>query len=175
MNKIFLPVMILLGSLLYSWFWNCFRKPECSNSEPLSVEQSLAPPTLEDSTKKIPSAEELVLFEPLDVYFERGQSSINKSEEIDNWLSTAKTYLEKNPNEKLIITGYSDSDGSDALNLELSIKRAEIVKNILSKEGFSLANLDIEGKGETEPLVANDTPENKAKNRRVSISLLKKI
>jgi len=175
MNKIFLPVMILLGSLLYSWFWNCFRKPECSNSEPLSVEQSLAPPTLEDSTKKIPSAEELVLFEPLDVYFERGQSSINKSEEIDNWLSTAKTYLEKNPNEKLIITGYSDSDGSDALNLELSIKRAEIVKNILSKEGFSLANLDIAGKGETEPLVANDTPENKAKNRRVSISLLKKI
>ena len=175
MNKIFLPVMILLGSLLYSWFWNCFRKPECSNSEPLSVEQSLAPPTLEDSTKKIPSAEELVLFEPLDVYFERGQSSINKSEEIDNWLSTAKTYLEKNPNEKLIITGYSDSDGSDALNLELSIKRAEIVKNILSKEGFSLANLDIAGKGETEPLVANDTPENKAKNRRVSISLLKKV
>lgn len=175
MNKIFLPVMILLGSLLYSWFWNCFRKPECSNSEPLSVEQSLAPPTLEDSTKKIPSAEELVLFEPLDVYFERGQSSINKSEEIDNWLSTAKTYLEKNPNEKLIITGYSDSDGSDALNLELSIKRAEIVKNILSKEGFSLANLDIAGKGETEPLVANDTPENKAKNRRVSISLFKKV
>ena len=174
MNKFFLPLMILLGSLLYSWFWNCFRKPECSNSEPLSVEQSIVPPTLEDSTKKTHSGEEVVLFEPLEVYFEKGQSSINKSEKIDNWLSTAKRYLEKNPNEKLIITGYSDSDGSDALNLDLSIKRADIVKNILSKEGFSLANLEIVGKGETEHLVANHTPENKAKNRRVSISLLKK-
>ncbi len=175
MNKIFLPLMILLGSLLYSWFWNCFRKPECSNSEALIVQQSIAPPPIEDSTKITQSAEELVLFEPIEVYFESGQSSINKSEKIDNWLSTAKTYLEKNPNEKLMITGYSDSDGSDELNLGLSIKRAEIVKNILSKEGFSVANLEIAGKGETEPLVANDTPENKAKNRRVTISLLKKI
>lgn len=166
--------MILLGSLLYSWFWNCIRKPYCSVPEAFVVEQTISPPIIQDTTTKhTQSVEELLLFKPLEVYFERGQSFVNKSEEIDIWLSTAKVYLEKSPNEKLIITGYSDSDGSDVLNLELSIKRAEIVKNILTKEGFPLIKLEITGKGEADPLVGNDTPENKAKNRRVSIGLFK--
>lgn len=173
MKKIFFPLLILLGSLLYSWFWNCIRKPFCFVPKALVVEQIIPPPITKDTTKYTQSTEELLLYKPLDVYFERGQSFINKSEEIDIWLSTAKVYLEKNPNEKLIITGYSDSDGPDVLNLELSIKRAEIVKNILLKEGFSTAKLEITGKGEADPLVENDTPENKAKNRRVSIRLFK--
>ncbi|MBK9511038.1 MAG: OmpA family protein [Cytophagaceae bacterium] len=98
---------------------------------------------------------------------------MNRSAEIEAWLATAKAYLAKNPAEKLSVTGHTDSDGDDASNLALSEKRANLVKTILSKEGFSADALIVDGKGETEPIVANDTPENKAKNRRVSIRLLK--
>lgn len=177
MNKILIPLLILLGSLIYSWFWNCFRKPECAVSEPVAVEQTLAAPdtSVVEVTPPPPvlTEEEQVLFSPLDVYFESGKSSISRNEEIDSWLSTAKTYLEKNPNEKLSVTGHTDSDGSEASNQLLSAKRANLVKSILTKEGFGASNLEVFGKGEAEPIADNATEEGKSKNRRVSIRLIK--
>lgn len=182
MNRLLIPLLILLGSLLFSWFWNCNRKDYCPDCQPkASVTELASVPVLadtvtvqaEDTTQANLTPEEKVLFEPLDVYFQSGKSSINRTEEINTWLSTAKTYLEKNPNEKLSLTGYTDSDGDDDSNIVLSKKRAGIVKAILVKDGFADADLILIGKGETEPIADNDTPENKAKNRRVSIRLIK--
>ncbi|CAN1485315.1 OmpA Outer membrane protein and related peptidoglycan-associated (lipo)proteins [Spirosomataceae bacterium] len=182
MNRLLIPLLILLGSLLFSWFWNCNRKDYCPDCQPkASVTELASVPVLadtvtvqaEDTTQANLTPEEKVLFEPLDVYFQSGKSSINRTEEINTWLSTAKTYLEKNPNEKLSLTGYTDSDGDDDSNIVLSKKRADIVKAILVKDGFADADLILIGKGETEPIADNDTPENKAKNRRVSIRLIK--
>jgi OOP family OmpA-OmpF porin len=182
MNRLLIPLLILLGSLLFSWFWNCNRKDYCPDCQPkASVTELASVPVLadtvtvqaEDTTQANLTPEEKVLFEPLDVYFQSGKSSINRTEEINAWLSTAKTYLEKNPNEKLSLTGYTDSDGDDDSNIVLSKKRAGIVKAILVKDGFADADLTLIGKGETEPIADNDTPENKAKNRRVSIRLIK--
>ncbi len=179
MNRLLIPLLILLGSLLFSWFWNCNRKDYCPDCQPKAavaaapiVADTVTVPT-EDTTQANLTPEEKVLFEPLDVYFQSGKSSINRTEEINTWLTTAKAYLEKNPNEKLSVTGHTDSDGDDASNVALSEKRAGIVKAILVKDGFSDAGLTVIGKGESEPIAENDTPENKAKNRRVSIRLIK--
>lgn len=182
MNRFLIPLLILLGSLLFSWFWNCNRKDYCPDCQPKATVAEVAPapavadtiatPT-EDTTQLNLTPEEKILFAPLDVYFESGRSSIIHTEEIDAWLATAKKYLEKNPNEKLSLTGHTDSDGDDATNVKLSERRAGIVKGILAKEGFAAANLEVIGKGEAEPIAENDTPENKAKNRRVSIRLIK--
>jgi outer membrane protein OmpA-like peptidoglycan-associated protein len=176
MNKILIPLLILLGSLIYSWFWNCIRKPECTVSEPVAVEQTLAAPdttVVEVTPPPVLTEEEQVLFSPLDVYFESGKSSISRNAEIDSWLSTAKTYLEKNPNEKLSVTGHTDDDGPEESNQLLSVKRANLVKDILTKEGFGASNLEVFGKGESEPIADNATEEGKSKNRRVSIRLIK--
>lgn len=179
MNRLLIPLLILLGSLLFSWFWNCNRKDYCPDCQPKAavaaapiVADTVTVQT-EDTTQAMLTPEEKVLFEPLDVYFQSGKSSINRTEEINTWLTTAKAYLEKNPNEKLSVTGHTDSDGDDALNIALSEKRAGIVKAILVKDGFADAGLTVIGKGESEPIAENDTPENKAKNRRVSIRLIK--
>lgn len=179
MNRFLIPLLILLGSLLFSWFWNCNRKDFCPDCQPKAavaaapiVADTVTVQT-EDTTQAMLTPEEKVLFEPLDVYFQSGKSSINRTEEINTWLTTAKAYLEKNPNEKLSVTGHTDSDGDDALNIALSEKRAGIVKAILVKDGFADAKLTVIGKGESEPIAENDTPENKAKNRRVSIRLIK--
>ncbi len=66
------------------------------------------------------------------------------------------------------IIGHTDSDGDDASNLKLSQQRAETVKNILMKEyGIDESNLNTEGRGETQPVAANNSSEGKAQNRRV--------
>lgn len=76
--------------------------------------------------------------------------------------------LKENEDLKVKIVGYTDSDGDDKANLELSKRRANAVKNVLSNEfGISGDRLSAEGKGESEPIDANTTPAGKANNRRV--------
>ncbi|HNL66613.1 MAG TPA: OmpA family protein, partial [Ferruginibacter sp.] len=62
----------------------------------------------------------------------------------------------------------TDSDGNDAANLDLSKRRAAAVKNELVKTfGIDATRITTDGMGETKPVAANDTPANKALNRRV--------
>jgi uncharacterized protein (TIGR02145 family) len=76
--------------------------------------------------------------------------------------------LKENPTINLQIVGHTDSDGDEASNLDLSKRRAVSVKNELAnKFGIAPERLSIDGKGESEPLAANDSAVNKAKNRRV--------
>lgn len=68
----------------------------------------------------------------------------------------------------LKIFGHTDSDGSDEINMKLSKERAESVKNALvTVYGISADRLSSEGKGESEPIGDNTTPDGKAQNRRV--------
>lgn len=68
----------------------------------------------------------------------------------------------------ILIVGHTDSDGSDAANLELSKKRAESVKRALVNEfGIGANRLSTDGKGESVPLNKNSNPSEKAANRRV--------
>jgi outer membrane protein OmpA-like peptidoglycan-associated protein len=76
--------------------------------------------------------------------------------------------LTENPDVKIKIVGHTDSDGADAANLDLSKRRAASVKDELVKS-FAIdgSRIETDGKGETVPIAANDTPANKALNRRV--------
>lgn len=76
--------------------------------------------------------------------------------------------LQQNSGIKIKIIGHTDSDGSDASNLELSTKRSAAVKDMLVKEfGIDASRLETDGKGETQPVTDNKTKEGKAANRRV--------
>ncbi len=173
MNRFLLPLLILLWSLAYSWFWNCHRKPYCSGETIVADTTStvVAPPPPPIDTVKVVSAEEQILFTPLDVYFDVNQSGIKKTAEVDSFIATAKKYFGKYPDKQLLITGHSDSDGSDELNQKLSENRAAKTKSFLSKEGIKAEQIITEGKGEKEPAAANDTAEGKAKNRRSTVRL----
>ena len=76
--------------------------------------------------------------------------------------------LAENPDISVKIIGHTDSDGSTTANQLLSEKRAEAIKEYLS-DNFPIAGkrMKVEGKGESEPITSNTTPEGKAKNRRV--------
>jgi outer membrane protein OmpA-like peptidoglycan-associated protein len=76
--------------------------------------------------------------------------------------------LKDNPTVKIKITGHTDGDGDDAANLDLSKRRANSVKTELTGTwGIDATRLVTDGKGESEPVAANDSSINKAKNRRV--------
>lgn len=83
-------------------------------------------------------------------------------------LKEIATILNEVPDVKVKIVGHTDADGADAANLDLSKRRAASVKNELVKSfGVNGDRLVTDGAGEGQPVAPNDTPANKALNRRV--------
>jgi outer membrane protein OmpA-like peptidoglycan-associated protein len=83
-------------------------------------------------------------------------------------LKEIATILNEVPDVKVKIVGHTDSDGQDAANLDLSKRRAASVKNELVKNfNVNGDRLVTDGLGESQPVAPNDTPSNKALNRRV--------
>ena len=67
------------------------------------------------------------------------------------------------------ITGHTDTDGDLTFNLDLSKRRAASVKQYLIAKGIKAERMTAEGFGSSKPIMPNDTPENRAKNRRIEI------
>ncbi|MEY4927127.1 MAG: hypothetical protein RI894_1563 [Bacteroidota bacterium] len=75
---------------------------------------------------------------------------------------------------KVEVHGHTDNIGNPDANMALSEKRAFAVKKWLEKKSatnFPEGRISVSAHGSTNPLVPNDSPENKAKNRRVTIVL----
>ncbi len=91
--------------------------------------------------------------------------------------------LAQNPDLSILIEGHTDDDkitgnlgGGIESNWDLSTKRATAIVNILSEnKGVNKQNLTAAGRGEFAPLMSNDTPEGKSKNRRIEIILTPKL
>ena len=71
------------------------------------------------------------------------------------------------------IAGHTDSDGSESFNQKLSQLRVDAVKKRLISKGIHSKRMRAKGYGESRPLVPNTSEENKQKNRRVEINVLK--
>ncbi len=79
--------------------------------------------------------------------------------------------LRKLPNRRVEITGHTDNMGSREGNLVLSQARADAVKNYLRASGLAAEYLSTSGVGADRPLADNDTPEGRARNRRIEFRL----
>jgi outer membrane protein OmpA-like peptidoglycan-associated protein len=74
-------------------------------------------------------------------------------------------------NVQLQVIGHTDSTGSDAVNNPLSLDRAEAVRAYLGRHNVPASRIQVEGRGEREPVADNATPAGRAQNRRVEIFL----
>jgi outer membrane protein OmpA-like peptidoglycan-associated protein len=124
-----------------------------------------------DRLKKVPLAvlKKDAVVQLQDITFETGKADLkpDSNEELDRLVSL----LEGNQTIKVEISAHTDDVGNDDSNLKLSEKRAKTVVDYLVSKNIKADRMTAKGYGETQPLVANDTDENKAKNRRVQFKI----
>ena len=107
-----------------------------------------------------------------DVLFDFDKAELKP--EADSELQKAADIIRQKGKGLILISGYTDSKGSDAYNKRLSLARAQAVKNWFEAQGLH-QNYQTEGLGATNPVAPNtnddgsDNPEGRAKNRRVEI------
>jgi len=90
-------------------------------------------------------------------------------------LKSIAEILKKYPNNDLLITGHTARAGSVESQEQLSVERADAVAELLIKMGVREQNqIFTRGMGSREPVAPSDTEENKARNRRVEITILDK-
>jgi outer membrane protein OmpA-like peptidoglycan-associated protein len=78
-----------------------------------------------------------------------------------------------NPEVEVAIHGHTDNIGGARYNMQLSIGRAESVKNYLSSKGIDPKRITTRGYGFTKPIADNATPDGRAKNRRIEFVRVK--
>ena len=103
------------------------------------------------------------------IYFDFDNSRLSQISKntLINFININKKKLNR-----YIIFGHTDTTGTIKYNMNLSIKRAEAVKEILLSQGISAKNVSVLGKGENE--LAVDTPDNTKHpaNRRAEVKIL---
>ena len=104
------------------------------------------------------------------MYFATDKTNILSASEDD--LMTLYTFLAENPKIRVLITGHTDSQGTDAYNQRLSEGRAASVKAEMVSRGIAEDRIDTDGKGESEPIDTNDTEEGRQNNRRVQVTVI---
>jgi len=103
------------------------------------------------------------------ILFNTGRSSFKSgvTKSLDGMIAIINEF----PTSEFAIRGFTDSVGSDSLNLKLSDKRANAVKDYLVKNGIDAARLTAEGFGEESPIDSNKTRAGRSKNRRVEVKV----
>ncbi|NEN23182.1 OmpA family protein [Cryomorpha ignava] len=88
-------------------------------------------------------------------------------------LKQLANFLKSNPNLRIEVAGFTDNQGDDAHNADLSNRRALAVKDFLVKtEGIDSAKITTKGYGAANPIASNDTEEGRAKNRRTEFKVI---
>lgn len=104
------------------------------------------------------------------IYF--GLSGSNIDPASKDRLNEMTEVMKANPNMRIKILGYSCNLGSDESNKELSLKRADKVKEFFLSKGIPAGRLELEGMGSANPIAPNDTEENRQRNRRVEVEII---
>ena len=106
----------------------------------------------------------------LDLKFDFDKATISDKESLEN-VKKLSEFMKKYPVYRANIIGHTDSTGRASYNMKLSLRRAEVVKKLIVKDGVYASRLTYEGRGESEPLFENINPLNRHKNRRTEVEL----
>jgi outer membrane protein OmpA-like peptidoglycan-associated protein len=104
-----------------------------------------------------------------DVLFDTGSAALKAGayQEINRVAQVLIQY----PETRIMVAGHTDSDGAEAFNQDLSVRRAESVRTALVAQGVSATRINTMGFGETQPIADNNTAAGKQLNRRVVITI----
>ncbi len=103
------------------------------------------------------------------LYSKFAQKTFTPDATLTNYTLELKNYLQKYPDKSVQVIGHTDDVGEAKANKWFGQQRANNVKNYLISQGISKDKINATSKGESDPIVPNDSEENKAKNRRIEI------
>ncbi|MCO6515826.1 MAG: OmpA family protein [Snodgrassella sp.] len=119
---------------------------------------------LEKQKKQIISLDTTALFDV-------GQSKLKTDAKLV--LQGVLTWVQANPNKRVLIDGHTDNTGNAASNKTLSFNRAEAVREwLINASTFPEDHFTVQGYGDSKPIASNDDPQGRSKNRRVEITLV---
>lgn len=153
----------------------CFRSKLPLSMEPTVKEVQSWRPIFVDDLKKGRKAPEIrdlerknFQFQP--IYFDHDRAEIKP--EFKPFLISLVEVVNGHSDLRIKVVGHTDADGSDAYNIDLSQRRAQAIIDFFVSLGLSRDRIQIEFKGESEPVGDNQTAEGKQLNRRVDFSFI---
>ncbi|MES3577330.1 OmpA family protein [Enterobacter ludwigii] len=127
---------------------------------------SPSPPVI----KKIIQGPKSILLDSMSL-FDSGKSALKAGS--TKMLVNSLVGVKAKPGWLIVVSGHTDNTGNPQLNQTLSLKRAEAVRNWMRDTGdVPESCFAVQGYGESRPIATNDTPDGRALNRRVEISLV---
>lgn len=122
-----------------------------------------------DRIQIINNGDFLVVRMPDDILFDVDSAAVKPTLRAD--LTTLAANLQRYPDSTIQVVGHTDNTGTSAYNQDLSERRASAVSQVLIGAGVNAGRIASSGLGETQPLATNLTPEGRALNRRVDITI----
>lgn len=103
-------------------------------------------------------------------------NSFNVTPDSYEDIEAVAQFMREYPLTDVNIEGHTDDTGAAAYNQQLSQKRAEAVAKVLTDRfGIDSSRVSATGYGESQPIVANDSAENRARNRRVTAKITARV
>ncbi len=194
-------ILVALCILLFLWisgssFWYvCKIRDNCNSGQEITIDNEQKEETLlidepdeADSLMKDSRANSLIPPPaPVDslsiaraymqnvqtktIYFDFAKSETKLSEDDREYLKMLRIYMDNEPGKGIYLTGHSDSKGSPEANMYASGQRALFVSGLLTEAGIREDLIKSKGLGDKEPAESNQSPEGRAKNRRVEITI----
>ncbi|WP_425049523.1 OmpA family protein [Psychromarinibacter sp. S121] len=107
---------------------------------------------------------------PQDILFPTDSAAVSSSLQGD--LRVLANSLQQYPNSVVQVVGHTDNTGAASYNQDLSVRRANSVASVLIGAGTPSSRVSVSGRGEDAPIASNLTPEGRAQNRRVDITII---
>ncbi|HEX2222711.1 MAG TPA: OmpA family protein [Thermoanaerobaculia bacterium] len=121
---------------------------------------------VEEVAPAAPPPEPFALDERVNFEFDRS----NILPQFEDTLNQVAAALNEHPNEQTILTGHTDSIGTEEYNLALAERRAGSVAEYLQARGVPREQLVLQARGEAQPIASNETEQGRFLNRRVEIT-----
>lgn len=140
---------------------NCPGKKGADNGCPLKVDNVV---TTDATTTAV-----IQTLGKREVYFNYNSAKLDlNTKTLLNELATSFT---DDSRFNISIEGHADNKGRSAYNYDLSVARANVIKDYLISKGATNATILTKGKGETEPVASNNSRDGRAENRRSIITI----
>lgn len=102
------------------------------------------------------------------IEFEAGSSKLDDEARV-RLRRLGRLLIQQAPRHAIVVVGHTDATGSRATNEQLSLDRAEAVKDYLVLVGVAPPAVDVIARGASKPVASNESAEGRTLNRRVQI------